>query len=110
MNETAERMEHTRLESGRWEMLRVMHVAGHLGATETMMLSTLRAMWMQTTREWIRDQLAYLEDRKLVKVERHEIKEWCSTLTRHGVDVATYTVDCEPGISRPRKYWGSAAS
>ena len=25
-------------------------------------------------------------------------------LTRHGVDVAEYTVDCEPGIARPAKY------
>ena len=26
-------------------------------------------------------------------------------LARHGVDVSEYTVDCEPGVARPAKYW-----
>ena len=95
-----------RLESGRWELLRVMHVAGRLGATETMMLSTLRAMWPQTTREWVREQLTYLDDRKLVILEPHQVKDWRARLSRHGVDVATYVVDVSPGIARPEKYWG----
>ena len=30
---------------------------------------------------------------------------WWSSLTRHGIDIAEYTVDCEPGIARPTKYW-----
>ena len=98
----------TRLESGRWEILRVLHVGGHLGATESMILATLQAMWPQTTRSWVRDQLGYLEGRKLTEVERPPLKPWRATLTRHGWDVATYVVDCEPGIGRPEKYWGDA--
>ncbi|MDE0028541.1 MAG: hypothetical protein OXU42_03940 [Deltaproteobacteria bacterium] len=103
-----ERMNHARLERGRWEIIRILHVGGRLGATETMMVTTLLAMWPQTTRDWIRDQLTYLEDRKLVKVERHAIKDWRATLSHHGVDLATYVSDCQPGIDRPAKYWGDA--
>lgn len=106
MSQERDRAELARLEGGRWELIRVMHIAGRLGATETMMLHTLMALWVQTTRGWIREQLTYLEDRKLIEIERHEIKDWRARLTRHGVDIATYVVDCEPGIARPKKYWG----
>lgn len=99
----------TRLESGRWELLRVMNVAGHLGATETMMFHTLVAMWTNTTREWIRNQLDYLESRKLIDLEKHPLKDWRAKLTRHGWDVTSYVVECEPGIARPPKYWGDGA-
>ncbi len=99
----------TKLESGRWELLRVLNVAGHLGATETMMFHTLVAMWLDMSREWIRNQLDYLESRGLIELERHEIKGWQAKLTRHGWDVTSYVVDCEPGIARPPKYWGDAA-
>lgn len=104
----ADRMELHRLERGRWEIIRVLHIAGHLGATETMLVTTLLALWHQTTRNWVREQLTYLEDRKLIKIERHAIKDWRATLTHHGVDLATYVTECNPGIDRPPKYWGDA--
>ena len=30
---------------------------------------------------------------------------WFADLTRIGVDLAEYTIPCEPGIARPEKYW-----
>ena len=30
---------------------------------------------------------------------------WFADLTRHGIDLAEYTVDCDPGISRPTRFW-----
>lgn len=104
-----EKAELGRLESGRWEVLRILHVGGRLGATDSMVLSTLRAMWPQTTREWVRDQLQYLEDRNLLVLERHEIKDWRARLNRNGVDLVTYVIPCGPGIDRPEKYWGDEA-
>lgn len=98
-----------RLEAGRWELLRAMNVGGHLGATETMMFHALIAMWPDISRTWVRDQLDYLESRKLIELERHPVKDWRAKLTRHGWDVASYVVDCEPGIARPPKYWGDGA-
>jgi len=40
-----------------------------------------------------------------VILKRHEGAPWTAELTRHGVDVVEYTVECEPGIARPKKYW-----
>lgn len=102
--------EMSRLEAGRWHIIQTCHIGGHIGVTETMLFHTLAGMWAATTRQWIRDQLAYLADRGLVQVERHEVKDWRATLTRHGVDLATYVTDCEPGIDRPKKYWGEGCA
>lgn len=96
-----------KLESGRWEILRVLHVGGHIGATEAMVLATLRALWIEVSQSWVRDQLAYLEARRLIEIDRPELEPWRAKLTRHGWDVATYVVDCAPGIARPRRYWGA---
>ena len=104
------KVELSKLEAGRWELLRVLNVAGHIGATETMAFHTLVAIWPDMSREWIRNQLDYLESRRLIEIERHEIKDWRAKLTRHGWDVTSYVVDCEPGIARPPKYWGDGAS
>ena len=106
MDRTRAILEHKRHERGRWEMLRCLHVGGHVGTTDTMILSVLVALWAGVTRDWVRDQLAYLEDRKLVRIERHAVEDWRCWLTRDGTDVVLYTVDCLPGIDRPHKYWG----
>ena len=98
----------TRLEAGRWHIIHTCHIGGHIGVTETMLYHTLVGMWASTTRHWIRDQISYLESRDLVQVERHALRDWRVTLTRHGWDLATYVIDCEPGIDRPHKYWGDA--
>ncbi len=55
-----------------------------------MILATLRAMWLDLSRDWVRNQLDYLESRKLVLIERHAIKPWHAKLTRYGWDVATW--------------------
>ena len=36
---------------------------------------------------------------------RHEGAPWTARLTRHGRDFVEYTIDAEPGIARPKKYW-----
>ena len=73
------------LPGARWDILRTLKVGGHLGVTK----------------RWIRDQLAYLESRKLIGIERSEVEPWRAVLTRHGHDIADYQVECEPGIRRP---------
>ena len=99
----------TRLESGRWEILRATLVAGHVGVSESMLYHALVSMWVATTRQWIRDQLHYLESRGLVECERRDVGDWRAVLTRYGDDVVNYVVECEAGIARPRKYWGDGA-
>ena len=96
-------------ENGRWIMLVAVAAGGHLGATEDMILAALRPSWLDAHRGWVRDELAYLESRKLVELEKRSLKPWRVTLTRHGRDIVDYTVDCEAGIERPDKYWGDGA-
>ncbi len=85
----------------RWTILRTLMVGGHLGATDRMCLDVARAEFLGVTRQALRDEIAYLESRGLVAVERSEVEAWRVTLTRAGRDVVDYTVDCEPGIARP---------
>ena len=95
------------LPAARWDILRTLRIGGHLGATERMIREVLVAGYLGITQHWLRDQLTYLEDRKLVAIERHAIDPWRVVLTRHGYDVADYQVPCEAGIRRPpRAYSG----
>ncbi len=99
------RAENIKLTSSRWEILRILNKAGHIGTTEGVILVTLRAIWVEMTEEYVRNQLDYLAKRGLVCLEKPPVKPWSATLSRHGNDVANYVVDCEDGIERPEKYW-----
>ncbi|HDS5467820.1 TPA: hypothetical protein QHY01_004518, partial [Enterobacter asburiae] len=50
-------------------------------------------------------ELDYLADRKMVDLEKKPSGDWFADLTRLGVDLVEYTVECGPGIARPEKYW-----
>ncbi len=101
MSEPHPLIDETTAPAARWAILRTLRVGGHLGATETMVREVLLADWLGITRQWIRDQLAYLEARRLIAIERSEVRAWRATLTRAGYDVVEYQVDVEPGIRRP---------
>lgn len=92
---------HTWLPGLRWTILRTVLVGGHLGVTDRMALDVARAEYIGVERRELRDEIAYLEARGLLGVEREETGPWRMTLTRHGRDVVDYTVACEPGIRRP---------
>ena len=85
----------------RWTILRTLNIAGHLGATDKMCLDVARAEYLGVTEDRIRTELDYLESRKLIEIEKSEIRAWRAKLTRHGRDVVDYEVDVEPGITRP---------
>ena len=70
------------------------------------MLSTIHGIYPDSTPLEVRRELDYLADRKLVEIERKPSGEWVAGLTRYGIDIAEYTIDCGPGIARPQKYWG----
>ena len=46
-----------------------------------------------------------LSDRRLIDLTKQPAGMWFADLTRLGVDLAEYTIDCQPGIARPDKYW-----
>lgn len=96
----------TRRESMRWMIILTLYNAHPVGAYEELVLATLQAMYPDATALEIRRELDYLSDRALVRLVKEPSGRWFSDLSRDGIDVAEYTVVCDPGIARPTKYWG----
>ena len=94
-----------RREALRWLILLTLNNARPIGIYEGPVLSVAQSVYPDATPLEMRRELDYLHDRELVKVRKEPSGIWHAELTRHGVDVAEYTVDCEPGIARPAKYW-----
>ncbi|MGH8053577.1 MAG: hypothetical protein ACREP4_06630 [Stenotrophomonas sp.] len=86
-------------------MLLALNHARPYGAYEEVLLATAQTMYPDATALELRRILDYLEDRRLVKLRKEPSGRWWSDLTRLGTDIVEYTVDCEPGIARPEKYW-----
>ncbi len=94
-----------RREHLRWLILLTLNNARPIGAYEGPILSVAQSEYPDATALELRRELDYLHDRKLLDVQRRPDGRWFAELTRYGVDVAEYTVDCEPGVARPEKYW-----
>lgn len=94
-----------RRESLRWLILLTLNNARPCGAQESPILAVAQSIYLDASPLELRRELDYLHDRDLVQVTKAPNGVWHAELTRHGVDVAEYTVDCEPGIARPDKYW-----
>lgn len=94
-----------RREALRWLILLTLNNARPIGAYEGPILSVAQSEYPDATPLELRRELDYLHDRRLVDLRKEPTGKWFASLTRHGTDVAEYTVDCEPGIARPAKYW-----
>ncbi|MCM2480176.1 hypothetical protein [Serpentinimonas maccroryi] len=94
-----------RRESMRWLVLLTLNNARPLGAPEELVLSVTQSVYPDATALELRRELDYLSERDLLSLVKHPGGRWHAALSRHGVDVAEYTTECEPGIARPLKYW-----
>lgn len=94
-----------RRETMRWNILLVLNNARPVGAYEELVLATIQGMFPDASALEVRRELDYLADRKLVEVNKEPSGRWFAELIRYGVDVVEYTVECDPGIGRPAKYW-----
>lgn len=94
-----------RRESMRWNILLILNNARPVGAYEELVLATLQSIYPDATALELRRELDYLADRELVTLNKEPSGRWFAELNRHGTDVAEYTVECDPGIARPNKYW-----
>lgn len=94
-----------RRETMRWNILLVLNNARPVGAYEELVLATMQGMFPDASALEVRRELDYLGDRELVDVRKEPSGRWFAELARYGVDVVEYTVDCDPGIGRPAKYW-----
>jgi hypothetical protein len=98
-------MEKQKREQLRWLILETLNSARPIGANEGLILNVVNDVQGQVTTLELRKELDYLADRELVEVEGKNSAVWKAELTRHGVDVVEYTIECDAGIARPRKYW-----
>jgi len=96
-----------RRESLRWNLLNTLHYNRPYSMPEQRLLEVAIALYPDSTPTEIRRELSYLADRALLSLVRQPSGTWFADLTRDGVDVCDYTVDCDPGIARPVKYWES---
>jgi hypothetical protein len=94
-----------RRENMRWLIVLTLNNARPIGAYESMVLTVAQSEYPDATAHELRRELDYLEDRKLITLVKEPSGRWFADLTRLGTDIAEYTVDCEPGIARPKKYW-----
>lgn len=95
-----------RRESLRWYLLLALYNARPEELVEAVVQTTMREIYPDVTPMEVRQQLDYLADRELVELRKEPSGRWWSGLTRYGVDMTEYTIECEPGIARPQKYWG----
>ena len=94
-----------RREQLRWLILLTLNRARPEAVAEDLPLGVARSIYPDATVLELRRELDYLAGRELVECKRLPSGQWFCKLSRHGVDVAEYTSECEPGIARPEKYW-----
>ena len=94
-----------RREGLRWYLILALYNARPEPVCEEVIQATMQAIYPDSTPLEVRQQLDYLADRDLVKLRKEPSGRWWGDLTRFGTDIAEYTIDCEPGIARPQKYW-----
>lgn len=96
-----------RREGMRWHLINTLNKARPYTSSEVFLLDVMRGIYPNVTALELRQQLEYLQDRKLIDLVKQPSGMWFADLNRLGVDVAEYTIDCQAGIARPEKYWES---
>ncbi|MCS5517670.1 hypothetical protein [Pseudomonas qingdaonensis] len=94
-----------RRESLRWYILLTLNTSRPVDPHEAVVLSTIQGIYPDATAMELRRELDYLADRSLVTLVKQPSGVWICGLTHYGVDIAEYTIPCNPGIARPEKYW-----
>ncbi|MCF6763787.1 MULTISPECIES: hypothetical protein [Pseudomonas] len=94
-----------RRESLRWYILLTLNTSRPVDPHEAVVLSTIQGIFPDATSMELRRELDYLADRSLVTLKKQPAGVWICGLTHYGVDIAEYTIECNPGIARPEKYW-----
>src|SRR5690242_11031545 len=94
-----------RRESIRWYIILALYNARPEELAEEVIQSVIRGLYPDATPIEARREMEYLADRKLINIRKEPSGRWWGDITRYGTDIAEYTIDCEPGIARPQKYW-----
>jgi len=92
-----------RREFVRWVVIMAANIARPAKSTLRMLLGVVQGEYPDATEMEVRRELDYLESRELLELITDPLGGVLVDLTRHGIDVAEYTVTVEPGIARPPK-------
>ena len=99
-------LEKNRREALRWRILQTLDVGRPYPVSDDILIATVAGEDMPVTITDLRRELDYLEERDLLKISgKDDNVHWQAELTRTGIDLVEYTIDCDPGIARPKKYW-----
>lgn len=98
-------LEKARREGTRWLLLISLNRARPIGCLDAILLDVVNAIYPRTTPVELHSQLEYLENKKLVDIDKKPDGHWHTKLNDVGVDVVEYAIDCPAGIARPTKYW-----
>lgn len=98
-------LEKAQREQVRWRILKVLDAGRPAAVSEVVVLQVMQDSSLPVTPHGLRRELDYLEDRKLVTISGRDTPVWSAELTHYGVDIVEYTVDCFPGIARPKKWF-----
>lgn len=90
-----------RTETMRWILLVTLNIARPAETQLGIMLSVVRGEYPDATSMEIRRELDYLHDRELLALRIDPLNTVNAKISRYGIDVVEYTVDCDPGIARP---------
>jgi hypothetical protein len=96
-------LEQKQREDARWRMLRVLDAGRPIGVNETIVWRVLHDVKIGLSQMQIRRELKYLQDLGLVSIQGEGSETWSANLTASGVNIVEYTVECPPGIARPRQ-------
>ncbi len=91
-----------RREAIRWHLLVGINLSRPQGIYTTALLPIIQSVYPDASELELKRELDYLEERELVKIQKDPLDRWMVDLTRWGVDVVEYTVECDPGVARPR--------
>jgi hypothetical protein len=92
-----------RREASRWHIMQTLDNSRPYACHENTVLAVVQSVYPDATALEVRRNLDYLADRQLVTIEKKPEGVWWAELSRYGVDIVEYTVDCEPGIARPQR-------
>jgi hypothetical protein len=88
-------------EHARWRLLMAIYSGRPYAVGEAVIGLVLNDSRLYLSPAELRIELDYLKLRELVNVRVSGANVWEASLTRLGIDLVEYTVDCDPGIARP---------
>ncbi len=91
-----------RREGMRWHLLQALELSRPDGIYTELLLDVVRSVHPDATHKEVRLNLDYLEERELVRIAKDPRDRWMVGLTRTGIEFVEYTIDAQPGITRPK--------